>query len=178
MGGGDHPPLDQPAHLLGDLRGNVAQNPLARNQRQAARQRGKGQGRSRNPCMKPRSVMQGKRRQYRPTLPACHHRQNRAITVQLEPMGKADVLARQMRGNLAAHHMAFGILDQRQIRPFQTFGINRHKGFGHQRMHFAPRLERAFWPNIGDHHNIQRAGFKLIQQAVTGPCFQQEPTSL
>ncbi|EKD61052.1 MAG: hypothetical protein ACD_54C00421G0002 [uncultured bacterium] len=100
------------------------------------------------------------------------------IAVEFKAMGQPQVLPRQMPRDLTAHQMPRGILDQRQIRVASAFRCHRQKRLCQQRMHLAPALITGFRAQIGSDDNIQRPLFKLIQQAVAGPGFQQEPAPL
>ena len=118
-----------------------------------------------------------------PPRPSGHHRHDRVIAVQFEPMRQAQVLLHQMCGNLPAHQVARGVLDHRQrhqLRPHVAIRVDHaarggdDKGFGQQRMHLGPVPRAPFHTQIRRNDDIQRPPVQLFHQPVTCTGFQQE----
>ena len=83
-----------------------------------------------------------------------------------------------MGGDLAAHQMAGGILDQRQLVGARARRGDGDKGFGQQRMHLAPLgIPGQLGAKVCGDHDVQCTRVQLIQQPVAGPGFQQEPAA-
>ena len=102
------------------------------------------------------------------------------IAVQLEPVGQRDVLARQVRGDQAAHVVALGVLDQRQAaelgqhvfcRVYRALGRGDDEAFAQERVNLDPV---GFAAQFGGDDHVQRARVQHVVERVTGRRFQQE----